>query len=170
MGRGVSRFYVENLLSHSSGNLRRESFTVALFSGTEKNWRRRGEYQESPSKIFCLTVPKISVGNTLLLHYFRVAKKFGEEVGWGVSRIYVENLLSHSAEIFRMGILYCCIIFGYRKKLEKKGEYQDSPSKNFCLTVPKISVGNTLLLHYFRVPKKFGEEGGGYQDFTSKNF
>ena len=60
-----------------------ESFTVALISGSEKVWIGGGNYQDFPSNFFCLTVPKISVGNTLLLHYFRVAKKFGEEVGGG---------------------------------------------------------------------------------------
>ena len=39
-GRGVSRFSVENFLSHSGENLRREFFTVALFSGIEKVWIR----------------------------------------------------------------------------------------------------------------------------------
>ena len=39
---GVSRFYVETFLSHCAENLRREYFTVALLSGTEKNWRRGG--------------------------------------------------------------------------------------------------------------------------------
>ena len=76
--RGVSRFYFENFLSHSAENLRRESFTVALISGTEKVWRRgRGEFQDFPSKHFYLTVPKVSAGNPSLLPFFRVPKKFG---------------------------------------------------------------------------------------------
>ena len=33
-----------------------QSFTVALFLGTGKVWIRRGEYQNFPSKLFCLTV------------------------------------------------------------------------------------------------------------------
>ena len=39
---GVSRFSVKNFLSHSAENLRWESFTVALFSGTEKVWIEGG--------------------------------------------------------------------------------------------------------------------------------
>ena len=61
---GVSRFFVENFLSHSAENLRRESFTVALISGTEKVWIRGRGYQDIPSKIFCLTVPKKFVGES----------------------------------------------------------------------------------------------------------
>ena len=62
-GGGVSRYSVENFLSHSPEKVRRESFTVALISGTEKVWiRGGGEYQDIPSKIFCLTVPKKFVG------------------------------------------------------------------------------------------------------------
>ena len=62
--RAVSRFSVEFFLSHSAENLRRESFTVALISGTEKVWIRGEEYQDIPSKIFCLTVPKKFVGES----------------------------------------------------------------------------------------------------------
>ena len=56
-----------------------EFFTVALISGGEKVYGQEGgkEYQNFPSKIFCLTVPKISAGNPLLLPYFRVPEKFG---------------------------------------------------------------------------------------------
>ena len=55
-----------------------ESLRVALISGGEKVYGQEGgrEYQDFPSKIFCLTVPKISVGNSLLLPFFRVPKKF----------------------------------------------------------------------------------------------
>ena len=41
-GGGVSRFYVGKFLTHSAENFRRESFTVALLSGTENVWRRCG--------------------------------------------------------------------------------------------------------------------------------
>ena len=60
----MSRFSLEIFLSHSAEILRRESFTVALISGTENVWIRRGEYQDIPSKIFCLTVPKNFVGES----------------------------------------------------------------------------------------------------------
>ena len=69
---------------------------------------------------FCLTVPKISVGES-----FTVAIISGIEKVWirggGVSRFSVENFLSHSAENFRRGIFYCCNNFGYRKSLDKRG-------------------------------------------------
>ena len=48
-GGGVSRFSVENFLSHSAENFRRgEPFSVSLISGTEKVWIREG----SSIKIF----------------------------------------------------------------------------------------------------------------------
>ena len=63
-----------------------ESFTVALFSDSEKVWigGGGGENQDFPSNFFCLRVPEKSVGNPLLLHYFLLAKKYGKEVGWGL--------------------------------------------------------------------------------------
>ena len=62
-----------------------ESFTVAFISGSEKVYGQEGggEYQDFPSKTFRLTVPKESVRNLLVLHYFRVPKKFGDEGGGG---------------------------------------------------------------------------------------
>ena len=64
-----------------------------------------------------------------------------------VSRYSVEKFLSHSAENFRRGILYCCINFVYQKSLDKRrGGYQDFPSKIFCLTVPKDYVGESFLV------------------------
>ena len=51
-GKGVSRFSIKDFLSHSAENLRREFFTVALFSGTEKVWIEWGEYQDNPSIFF----------------------------------------------------------------------------------------------------------------------
>ena len=43
-----------------------ESFTVALISGSEKVYGQEGggEYQDFPSKIFCLIVPKKFVGES----------------------------------------------------------------------------------------------------------
>ena len=37
-GKGVSRLSIDNFLSHSAENLRRDSFAVALVSGSEKFW------------------------------------------------------------------------------------------------------------------------------------
>ena len=61
---GVSRFHVENFLSHSAKNFRRvESFSVSKFSGTEKFYASVGYVTtfDFLSKIFCLTVPKCFV-------------------------------------------------------------------------------------------------------------
>ena len=43
-----------------------ESFTAALISGIEEVWIREGGggYQDFPSKIFCVTVPKKFVGES----------------------------------------------------------------------------------------------------------
>ena len=74
-----------------------KSFTITLISGTEKNWRGGGEYQDFPSKIFCLTVPKISVWEILYCCINFGYRKSLDGRG-GVSRFSVENFLSYSAE------------------------------------------------------------------------
>ena len=105
-------------------------------SVSEKVYGWEGEYQDFPSKIFCLTVPKTSVGES-----FSVALISGTEKVWrrgGVWRFYVEKFLSHIAKKFRRGILYCCINFGYRKSLDKRGEYHYFLSKIFRLSDENI--------------------------------
>ena len=132
-GGGVSRYSIENFLSHSAEDFRRgESFSVSLISGMEIVWirGRGGEYQDFPSKIFCLTEPKNSVGQTFSVSLISGTEKVWIREGGGVSRFSVENFLSHSAEKFRRGILYCCNNFGYQKSLDKGGGgYHDFPSK-----------------------------------------
>ena len=90
----------------------------------------------------------------------------------GVSRFSVENFSSHSDEKFRRAIFYCCIIFRYRESLDKRGgEYQDFPWKNFCLTVPKISVGEPFTVAIISgIEKIWIRKGGEYQYFRRKFF
>ena len=92
--------------------------------------------------------------------------------GGGVPKFSVENFLSHSAENFRRGMLYCCINFGNRKSLEKRGEYQEFPSKIFGLTVPKIFVGESFTVALISVSEKvwIGGGGGSIKIFRRKFF
>ena len=65
---GVSIFSAENYLSDSAENFRRwgESFSVSFISGIDKVWISGGrQYQDFPSKFFCLTVPKSLVREPL---------------------------------------------------------------------------------------------------------
>ena len=70
----LSKFF----LSHSAEKFRRESFTVALFPGSGKVWiGGEGEVSRFSVENLCLTVPKISVGET-----FTVAIILGVEKVW----------------------------------------------------------------------------------------
>ena len=67
-------------------------------------------------------MPKTSVGESFTVAVIsRTGKSLDKKGEGGVSRFSVENFLSHSAENLRRGILYCCIDFGYRKSLNKRG-------------------------------------------------
>ena len=90
-------------------------------SGSEKFMDKRGgEFQDFQSKIFCLTVPKNSVGEAFAVAIISGIEKIWIRVG-GVSRFSVENFLSHSDEKFRRAILHCCNNFGYRENLDERG-------------------------------------------------
>ena len=76
---------------------------------------------------FCAVVPKISGSEKL----------YGYKSG---CQDFPSKLLSHNAEKFGKRTLLCCLSenFRYRKSLcIGGGGYQDFPSKNFCLTMPK---------------------------------
>ena len=101
----------------------------------------------------------------LCIRKFPVAKKFMDKRGGGVSRFSVENFLSHSAEIFRREILYCCNNFGYRKSLDKGGSITIF-RRCFCLTVPKYFIGEHFgVLEKFYC-RKFSCIGGGHHGFV----
>ena len=55
---GVSRFSVENFLSHSAEKFRMCSVCSVINFGYRKNLCFRGLCHDFQSKIFCLTVPK----------------------------------------------------------------------------------------------------------------
>ena len=88
-----------------------KSFTVALILGIENFWIGVGVYQVFLSKNLCLTVPKISLGESFTVALFSGSEKIW--IGGVVSRFSVETFMSHSAEKFCRGVLYCCINFGY---------------------------------------------------------
>ena len=134
-GGGESRFSSRNFLSHNSEKLR---FPVA-----KKIMSNRGDggfIKILRQKLF-VSLPTSSVGKSFTVAIISRIEKVWLR-GGGVSSFYVENFLSHSAENFRGGIPHCCNLFGYRKGLVKSGgEDQDFRSKFFCLTAPKIFVG-----------------------------
>ena len=124
--RGVSRFYVENFLSHNTEKLRRGTLWCFRNFPVVKNFmlqRVMSRFSIFCRNFFVSQCRKYSQVNPSVLCFrkFPVAKTFMDKRGGGVSRFSVENFLSHSAEKFRRGILYCCINFGCRKILEERG-------------------------------------------------
>ena len=91
-------------MPHSAENFRRgEPFSVSFISGIEKIWIRLGGVPRFAVEVFCLTVPKVSVRESLYcfsnIRYRKSLDKRG-----GVSRFSVELFFPHSAENFRRGV------------------------------------------------------------------
>ncbi len=169
-GGGVSRYSVENFLFHSAYNFRRATFTFAVFSGTGKVWIRGGRsIKIFRRRNFVSRCRKFSLGILLLLEYFWVPEKFGKQ-GGGVSRFSFEKILSHSTENFRRVILPCCINFGYRKGLGKKGGVSRYSVEVFCFTVPNNFVGEPFSISLISGIEKFSTSEGYVTifDFLSK--
>ena len=96
-------------MPHSAYNFRRESFLVALISGTETAWiRGGGSVKIFRRQFFCLTVPKIFVGESFTVAVFLdTGKTWIRSGGGGVSRFSVENFSSHNAEKIRRLTFLC---------------------------------------------------------------
>ena len=103
---GASRFSVGTLLSHSTEKLHRGILLCFRKDLVSKKFKEEGgrEYQDFPSKNFCLALRKNFVGEYFSASLFSGIKKFyASERGEGLSRFSVEVFLSHSAEKFRRG-------------------------------------------------------------------
>ena len=104
--RGISRFSVENYLSHSGEIFRRGTISCFTKFRYRKSLWIRGEGEVSRFSVynfFSHSAESFRRGIS-----FSVLLISGIEKVWlrgGVSRFSVENYLSHSAENFRRGIL-----------------------------------------------------------------
>ena len=104
--------------------------------------KRGGEYQNSPSKIFCLTVPINFVGEIL-----NVALITGTEKVWirrGSIKIFRGNFFSFRVPKSFVGEAFSVsLISGNEKSYASEGYVAIFvlPSEVFCLTVPKSFAG-----------------------------
>ena len=146
-GEGVSRFYVKKFLSHSAEKFRRRTLLCCVsenFRYRKRLWiRGGGEYQDFPSKIFCLTGPKNFEGG-----HFAVSEKFEYQkhlcIRMGYHYFLLKNFLSHSTEKIRRWALLCFKKFWYRNfSCIEEGIKVLS---TFCLTVTKSFVKNPSML------------------------
>ena len=100
----------------------------------------------SSFKSIVITRPRVLTRSVSLI--LGIAKFFASEgsVTTFCRKFYVPQWRKNS---WRSRSLLCFRNFPVAKKFMDKtgGEYQDIPSKLFCLTVPKIFVGNPLVFH-----------------------
>ena len=155
-------------------------------------------YQDFPSKIFCLTLPKISLGEsftvaiisgiekvwirggyhdypskflshcTKVFHWYR---KFSWIGGGGASR-FCRNFLSHRTETKSFVKEPFCFpeILWYRKKFMDKRGHITIFSRNFYVSqCRKLSWASVQCLRKFGVSKNF-MHNRGYHKFPSKIF
>ena len=94
---------------------------------------------------------KFRRGTFVLLQKFPLAKKFMDKTGRGVSIFSVEFFCLTVPKNFAAEP-FCAVFQEFpvaKTFMDKRGggrESQDNPSKIFCLTVPKISVGGNPLV------------------------
>ena len=107
----MSRFSVENFFSHSAENFRRGNLLVFHEFRVSKNFmlhRVMSRFSIFCRNFFVSRCRKFSKVNPSVLCFRKlpVAKKFMVKRAGGVSKFSVENFFSHSAENFRMGVIF----------------------------------------------------------------
>ena len=121
--------------------------------------------------VLCHTTLKFCRGTLLSSRNFPISKLFMHK-SEGVSKISVQQLLSHRTEIF-VEEAFCTSDFLRYRSFPRIGtrEYQGLPSKIFIITEPKSFCGGSLL--FFRktpVSKVSMDERRLWHEFRSKNF
>ena len=134
-------------MSHSPKLFVEESFAVAVMSGTGNVWIRRGEYQDFPSKIFCLTVPKNFVGEC-----FTVTVMSGTEKVWirgGEYHDFPSKIFRLTVRKISVGESFTVALLSVTEKLsiERGGSFKVLRRTFFVSQCRKISWGNLLVLH-----------------------
>ena len=133
--------------------------------------KREREVLRFPSKKFCLTVPKNFVGEPFSVSIISGIEKFYASEGYVT--IFCRNFLSRSTEKLCRGTLLCCVSESFRYGISlwiRRGEYQNFPSKIFCLTVPKNFVGEPFSVSLISGIGKNLCFRGLCHDFPSKIF
>ena len=88
-----------------------------------------------------------------------------------VSRFSVEKFLSHSAENFRRGILYCCINFVCRKSLDKRKGISRIYVEIFLSgSAERLRRGILFCFNDFGYLKGLDKRGGGEIQILRRNF
>ena len=170
---GISQFFIEKMLSHSTENLHRGNplcFTKFLEWKKFMDKRGGGGHQDFPSKLFCPLVPDRFVEESYCVSKeFWYPKMLQVKDGAGIT-IFRQKLLSHSTEKFRRGPLLCFTKFLVSEiVMDKRGDILVFSSKLFFIKLPKYFVKET-----FCVPESFGYpkslyQRAEYQDLISKN-
>ena len=160
-------------MSHSTDKLRRGNLLCSRKILVSKSVRdkREGEYHNFPLNFFCFTVPKIFVGEPFSVSLISGIENFYDSERYVTSSDFLLKFYVSQCPNFRRGVLYCCINFGYQKSLDKGDGCQDFPSDFFCLTMPKVSVGESFTVALISGTGKVSiRRGSEYQDFPSEIF
>ena len=174
---GLSRFSVENFLSHRAENFRRwESFSVSLISGTEIVWIRGGGggvSRFSVEKFLSHSAENFQRGALSCFTNFGYRKNLRIREGGGGIKILRRKFFVSQCRKNPYGESFSVsLISGIEKVWIRGGEYQDFPSKFFCLTVPKTFIGEPFRVSLISGTEKnyASERGEGVSRFSVENF
>ena len=164
--KGISLFSVEFFLSQSAKKNRKGTLPYFENIPVSKNFMHR----RGASRFCRIFLSHLTETESFVKEHFCLPENCWYRknlwIRGGISRFSVEIFMSHSTEKIREHPFNVSENLGYRKILciiggitifrrkflvsksymDEEGEYQDFPSKIFCLAVPKNFVGESLVL------------------------
>ena len=119
-GGAVSRFSVENFLSHSVEFFRRGILYCCINFGAEKVWRRGRVSRFSVENFLSRSAENFRRESFTVALISSIEKVWIRGGGGGI-KVFRRKFSVSECRKFSWGILYCCINFGCRKSLGQKG-------------------------------------------------
>ena len=121
-GGGVSKFSVGKIFVLQCRKVRRAIFYCCISFGYRKSLDKRGEYQNFPSKIFCLTVRNFSVGESFTVAVISGSEKVYGQEGGGEYQDFPSKIFCLTRLKFFVGESFSvALISGTEKVWRRKG-------------------------------------------------
>ena len=155
--QGVSKFPVENFLTHSAEKSRKETIfrlNANILVNIFKPLKTR--------QLFKISYPKVFDNHQF---HQRFLYFYAKE---GVSRLAVQSFRLTVKKEFVDESIKLSENFDFEKFFCMRRAYHDFVSKNFCLTVPKNFVRGHFLTIFLVSKKILDERGGMHHYFLSK--
>ena len=167
-GGGISRFTVENFLSHSTKKFRWGTLRCfRKFRVSQNVMHKKGISLSTVEKFLSHSADKFRRRTLLCFERILASEIFKQRRG-EASRFCQNFFYLTGPKKLCQGTILCFrkILIGKNILWIREGGYHDFPSESFCLTVPKNFIGEHFGVSEKLFCRKFSCIGGGHHAFV----